>query len=154
MKNLIILLSLLFGTVFIANGQKETPEAVKKAFTQTFPAAKSVKWTSETDNEWEAEFAMNGKEMSASYDNSGKWLETETEISSKDLPAAVSAALTKEFAGYKTGEMSLIENPELKGYEIALKKGGTTLEAVIDGNGKVLGNDPVTKKSDKEEKQN
>ena len=103
-----------------------------------FPAAQNVKWGKEEDNEWEAEFKMNGKEMSASYDNSGKWLETETEISSKDLPATISAAIKIEFSGYKTGEMSLVENPVLNGYEIALKKGESSLEVIFDINGTVL----------------
>jgi hypothetical protein len=149
MKNLIILATLLLGLTFIASGQKVAPESVKKVFGQKYAAAKSVKWSSESANEWEAEFTLNGKEMSAAFDNSGKWLETETEISSKELPASVSATLAKEFEGYKAGEMSIVESPELKGFEIALKKGEKALEVVIDANGKVLKNTPVNKKVEK-----
>ena len=152
MKNLIILSLLLFGLTFIASGQKDAPEAVKKAFTQKYAAANSVKWDSESANEWEAEFTINGKEMSASYDNAGKWLETETEIAAKDLPAAVSSTLTKQFAGYKPGEISIIESPTMKGYEIALKKGETACEVVIDANGKVLKNTPGPEKGERAEK--
>jgi ribosomal protein S17E len=93
---------------------------------------------------------MNGKEMTSSFDLNGKWLETETEISSKDLPAAVTATLAREFAAYKTGEMSIIENPEMKGFEIALKKDKSAVEVVIDASGKVLKNTAVTKKADKD----
>jgi len=149
MKNLVILIVLVMGFTLTANGQKVAPESVKKAFAQKYATAKSVKWASEEANEWEAEFVIDGKEMSASYDNTGKWLESETEISSKEIPAAVSATLTKEFAGYKTGEMSLFESPEMKGYEIALTKEKSTLEVVIDVTGKVLKNKTVTKKTEK-----
>jgi hypothetical protein len=152
MKNLIILSVLLFGFTFIASGQKDAPEAVKKVFAQKYADAKSIKWVNESANEWEAEFTLNGKEMSAAYDNTGKWLETETEMAAKDLPAAVTATLNKEFAGYKPGESSVVENPDMKGFEIALKKGETALEVVIDANGKVLKNTTVTKKVEKEEK--
>lgn len=152
MKNLIILSGLLFGLAFAANAQKAAPEAVKKAFAQKYTSAKSVKWDSESANEWEAEFTLNGKEMSASYDNAGKWLETETEIAAKDLPAAVSAATAKQFPGYKPGEMSIIDSPTVKGYEIALKKGETAYEVVIDANGKVLKSTPVHVKGEKSEK--
>jgi hypothetical protein len=76
--------------------------------------------------------------MSASFDKTGKWLETETEVSSKELPAAVTASLKNEFPGYKTGEMSLVENPVLKGYEVSLKKEGSSLEVIFDINGAVL----------------
>jgi hypothetical protein len=138
MKNLIILVVFIFGFTFIANGQKAAPEPVKKAFAQKYAAAKSVKWDSESANEWEAEFTMNGKEMTASYNNSGKWLETETEVTAKELPAAVTATLAKDFAGYKTGEMSILESPGLKGYEIALTKDKSASEVVIDASGKVL----------------
>jgi uncharacterized membrane protein YkoI len=150
MKNLIILAIFFLGLSFTACAQKSAPEAVTKAFTQKFAAAKSVKWANESANEWEAEFTMNGKDMSSSFDLAGKWLETETEISSKALPAAVTATLAKEFAGYKTGEISIIENPEMKGFEIALKKDKTAVEVVIDANGKALKNTPVTKKGDKD----
>jgi len=138
MKNILILFVVF--SIFSAPtfSQKSAPENVKKEFAGKFPAAQNVKWSSEEDNEWEAEFKMNGKEMSASYNNSGKWLETETEISSKELPAAITASLKKEFGGYKTDEISLLESPELKGYEIALKKGESSLEVVFDKNGLVL----------------
>lgn len=145
MKNLIILVVLLFTFTLVSNGQKVAPETVKKAFAQKYAAAKSVKWDSESANEWEAEFTLNGKEMSASYDNAGKWLESETEVSSKELPAAVSATLKKQFAGYKTGEMSIFESPEMKGFEIALTKDKSALEVLIDASGKVLKNTPVGK---------
>jgi adenylyl- and sulfurtransferase ThiI len=150
MKNLIIL-SVLFLSISITTcAQKKAPEAVTKAFTQKFAAAKSVKWDNESANEWEAEFMMNGKEMSSSFDVDGKWLETETEISSKELPSEVTATLAKEFSGYKTGEMSIIENPEMKGFEIALKKDKSAIEVVIDANGKVLKNTSAGKKEDKD----
>ena len=68
MKNIIILLfvSALFASP--AFGQKTVPENVKKEFAKKYPAVQAVKWGSEEANEWEAEFKMNGKEMSASYD--------------------------------------------------------------------------------------
>lgn len=145
MKNL-ILATILCGFSIISNAQKAVPESVKKTFTEKFAAAKSVTWASESANEWEAEFTLNGKEMSSSFDNSGKWLETETEISSKELPAAVSLTITNQFAGYKTGELSAIETPEVKGFEIALSKGKSTIEVVINAEGKVLRNTAATKK--------
>ena len=36
-----------------------------------FQNATKVKWDQEEENEWEAEFKMNGDEMSASFDNAG-----------------------------------------------------------------------------------
>jgi hypothetical protein len=152
MRKHIILSVLLVGFTITAVGQKVAPDAVKKAFDQKYTTATSVKWDSESANEWEVEFVMNSKQMSASYDNTGKWMETETEITSKELPVPVTTTLAKEFSGYKTGEMSLLESPEMTGFEIALKNDKASSEVVIDANGKVLKQSKVIKKSENPEK--
>ena len=46
--------------------------------------------------------------------------------------------------------MSIFEDPKMKGYEIALKKGETGLEVVIDNSGKVIKKTEM--KKEKEEK--
>jgi hypothetical protein len=132
--------------------QKTAPDNVKKEFVKKYPAAQSVKWATEEANEWEAEFIINGKEMSASFDDKGIWLETEVEITEKELPEAVVNTLKNKFAGFKTGEMSTIENPQMKGFEIALKKGDTSLEVVFDNTGKVIKSTEVKKEKEDKEK--
>jgi hypothetical protein len=90
--------------------------------------------------------------MSSSFNDKGVWLETETEVTEKELPATVANTLKNEFHGYKTGEMSTIEDPKMKGYEIELKKGETTLSVVIDNSGKVIKkSEAKEEKEDKEE---
>jgi hypothetical protein len=138
MKNFIILSTLFSMIFFSAYSQKNPPENVKKEFSQRFADAKSVKWDSEETNEWEAVFKINGKEMSASFDNSSKWLETEAEVSEKELPSAVTNTLKNEFPGFKTGEISTIENPEMKGFEFSLKNKETEITVIISADGTVL----------------
>ena len=123
---------------FTACGQKNIPENIKKEFSQKFADARSVKWDSEKSNEWEAEFKINGKEMTACFDNTGKWLETEAEVTSKELPSAVTETLKNEFPGYKVRESSTIENPEMKGFEIGLKNKGAEMTVIIGADGIVL----------------
>ena len=67
MKNFSILVALFSMIFFSACSQKNPPENVKKEFSQKFAAAKSVKWESEESNEWEAEFTIDGKKMSAMH---------------------------------------------------------------------------------------
>jgi hypothetical protein len=138
MKNFLFLVIVFSLLSFSACSQKNPPENVKKEFLQKFVGAKSISWSSEKENEWEAEFRLNGNEMSACFDNSGKWLETEAEVSAKDLPAPVLNTLKSEFAGFKTDEISTVENPEMKGYEISLKNKQTKLTVIIGADGKVL----------------
>ena len=138
MKNLVILM-IAFTFISVSSfSQKGPSEVIKKEFSTKYSAAKSVKWANEEKNEWEAEFTMDGKKMSASYDNSGKWLESETEITEKELPATVIASLNKDFSGYKKGDISIFENREVKGFELELKRGETSLEVIFDNNGKIL----------------
>jgi hypothetical protein len=150
MKNIFILLVVFSFSIIPAFSQKNAPENVKKEFAKRYPAAQSVKWASEEANEWEAEFKINGTEMSASFDDKGAWLETETEISVKDLPASVTNTIAKNFTGYKAGEASVNETPKLKGYEVELTNGETSLEVIFDNSGKVIKNTEIKKgKEDK-----
>lgn len=132
---LVVTFSLISVSAF---SQKNPPENVKKEFVKKYPAAQSVKWGSEEANEWEAEFKMNNKKMSACFDNSAKWIESETEISEKELPAAVVNTLDKDFQGYKKGPIEIFESTEMKGFELGLKKGETSLEVIFDNKGKFL----------------
>lgn len=138
MKNALILVVLFSMIFFSACSQKNPPENVKKEFTQKFADAKYVKWGSEETNEWEAEFKINGKEMSACFDDAGKWLETEAEVTIKELPAAVTNTLKNEFPEFKAKECSTIENREMKGFEIALKNKETEVTVIIGADGTVL----------------
>jgi glyceraldehyde-3-phosphate dehydrogenase/erythrose-4-phosphate dehydrogenase len=150
MKKFFIVLILVSGISICATAQKKAPKEVVKAFTEKFANASSIKWDNESADEWEAEFKMNGKKMSAAFDNEGKWLETETEISAGELPSAVSETLSREYAGYKKTEISIVENPELKGYEIVLKKGESAVEVVVDNTGKILKSEKLNSESDED----
>ena len=153
MKNFSILVALFSIIFFSACSQKNPPENVKKEFSQKFAAAKSVKWESEESNEWEAEFKINGKEMSACYDNTGKWLETEAELSAKELPSAVTNTLKNEFSGFKTGESSTIENPEMKGFEVAFKNKETEITVIIGSDATVLKKESSDENKEEKEKE-
>ena len=151
MKNFVILIVALSMISVSAFSQKNPPENVKKEFTKKYASAQSIKWKSEEKNEWEAEFNMDGKKMSASFDNSAKWVESETEITEKELPFSVVSTLNKDFQGYKTGQIEIFENTEIKGFELGLKKGETSIEVIIDNNGKVI-KKTVKKEDEKTEK--
>lgn len=127
----------------------KVPSAVTSAFKSKFPAATKTSWEMEKDD-YEANFNMNGEEMSANFDKTGKWLETETEIKVSALPAAVSATLKKDFAGYKINEASKVESVENGScYEAEVEKGEETLDVLLTQDGKVLSK---TKEEEKEEK--
>jgi membrane-bound lytic murein transglycosylase B len=153
MKNFLVLFVAFSLISLLACSQKNPPENVKKEFSQKFVGAKSVKWDSEKENEWEAEFKLNGKEMSACYDNLAAWTGTETAISEKELPAEVANTLKTEFAGYKKSQIEIYESPEIKGFELVLKKGETSFEVIFDNAGKVIRKTDVSKENEEDEKE-
>jgi hypothetical protein len=147
---LIVSLSLISVSAF---SQKNPPENVKREFIKKYASAQSVRWESEEKNEWEAEFRIDGKKISASFDNSAKWIESETEITEKELPASVVSTLNKDFLGYKKGHIEIFENAEIKGFELGLKKGESSIEVIIDNNGKIIRKTDVKREDEKTEKE-
>lgn len=152
MKKSVILIVALSMISFSAFSQKNPPENVKKEFIKKYTSAQSVKWESEGKNEWEAEFMMDGKKMSASFDYSAKWIKSETEITEKELPVSVVSTLNKDFQGYRKGHIEKFENNEIKGFELGLKKGETSIEVIIDNNGKIIKKTDVKEDDEKTEK--
>jgi uncharacterized membrane protein YkoI len=118
--------------------ESEVPVIVKGAFMKNFPNAKDVKWSKESESEFEAEFRNGSRIQAANFDSTGKLLITETEIKKTDLPVAVLTTIKKEFDGYKLEE---IEKAEIHGsmfYELELEKGEKSYTIQISPDGKVL----------------
>jgi hypothetical protein len=151
MKNLLILTFIITFFSVSACSQKNPSEIVKKEFSNKYATAKSLKWGNEEKNEWEAEFTIDGKKMSASFDNSGKWIESETAITEKELPISVAATLNKDFSGYRKTLIEIYESPEIKGFELGLKKGKTSIEVIFDIDGKILKKTDLKEEDEKAE---
>ncbi len=152
MKNLFILVIVFAFISVSAFSQKTPPEIVKKEFAMKYATAQTVKWGSEEKNEWEAEFTIDGKKMSAAFDEAGKWMESETAIAEKDLPAGVVNTLNKDYQGYKKSDISIFEDSKVKGFELTLKKGEKSVEVLIDNNGKLLKKTEAKEEDEKVEK--
>lgn len=156
MKKLLMIAAVLglFSCNSFGQKGKNVPEVVKNAFAQKFPQATGVKWDKENDKEWEAEFKINGKEASANYDMNGTWLETEYEISMKEVPTAVKNTLDKDFAGYKIKESEISETAKGKLYEFEIQKDDNKLEVGIDESGVIVKKEVEKKGKDGEDKDN
>jgi Putative beta-lactamase-inhibitor-like, PepSY-like len=133
MKKSLIILTVL-TTSLMACGQTP-PKKVTDNFKQKFPDAIKIEWGQEEENEWEAEFNLNNQEMSASFDNNGKWLETESEVKKSDMAAEAVKAVALKFNGWKMNEAESNEQPDFKGYEMRLEKGDTEIEILVTTSG-------------------
>jgi len=155
MKKLIVLLSACLLISLMGYTQKITSDKVsapvKQAFAKKFPAATDVKYEMEK-KDYEINFKDKGVEMSANFDATGKWLETETEIKESDLPKGVSGSVAKNFAGFKISEVAKVEMRD-KGliYEMDLKKNKEGYEVRFSPKGDVLKKTPLKKEKEEEE---
>jgi hypothetical protein len=154
MKNYALILVLLFSVSAFAHAQENpVPESVQKAFDAKFSSAKKVEWE-EDDDAWEAEFKMKGKEVSAQFNTDGDWLETETEIKPKNLPAAVTAAINSLFPGSEIEEAERVETPDLaEAYEVELENGKKEVEALFLPDGTLLAQEVEEEGEEKEDEE-
>ena len=120
---LVAIAAFLTTSAFSQKTSKENvPQAVKDSFKKSFPNAQNVKWEKE-NHQFEAEFKIDKKEMSALFSADGKLMETEFEISVSSLPVAISNYLAKNLLGKKIKEASKITD----------SNGKVSYEAEVDG---------------------
>lgn len=114
---------LLTIAIFISAGsfaQKNIPASVQEAFKKNFPGVEVKKWDKE-DGNYEANFSKDTKTMSATFDANGNWLETETEMQIKDLPASVAEYVKAHYAGVAIKEAASLKTPKGNMYEAEVK---------------------------------
>lgn len=132
----------------------KVPSSVTSAFKARFPNASNASWEMEKEGGYEAVFKMNGNKASASFDNAGKWMETESEIKVSALPASVQSAISKDFAGFKVKEASKIESmTNGNSFEAEIEKSGETFDAIFAPDGKLLSKAKAEEKDDKGDKE-
>jgi len=134
---LTVLLTLTLLFTNRSNAQKVNPK-VREAFHQKFPAVSTVHWGKENAHEYEAEFHMNGRTVSANFNLNGTWMETETDINKKSLPVAVVEYLNKHYSNKKLGEIARTESPKQTVYEVAVEKGEQNITLIFSIDGKLI----------------
>ena len=127
---------------FVACEQKsdasDVPDAVKASFTKQFPGA-SPTWKKEEEN-YEAEFKLNGNEMSAIFDANGSLEESETDINAQELPSNTAAYVNEHYKGKRIDEAEKVTKAdgtisyevEVDGKEVVFDSAGNFLKEEKD----------------------
>jgi len=117
----------------------QVPAAVMASFNKEFPKAMDVEWDLKgTQYKVEFETGLLGTDHEAWYDANGKQLKHKEEISVSDLPAAVSAAIARDFDGYRTDDVERITQDGTTSYTLELKKLNEEWEVAYDAKGMQL----------------
>lgn len=117
----------------------KVPAAVQAGYARKFPGSRKTEWKRKNDGAYEAEFDLRGVSIAAKFDSTGAWLETESDITAAQVPAAVMRAVTREFKGYRVIERQTLEpraGPTL--YELHLQNAKETIKAQLDSAGRTI----------------
>ncbi len=113
----------------------QVPAAAKATFKAQFPAVKTNTWEQEGDK-YEAGFKLNGVTMSALITPAGKLVETESDMSPAQLPAAVRARLARDYKAYQVTEAAaLVSASGATTYEAEISRGGQHRDVLFHADG-------------------
>ncbi len=126
------------GITVSACAQKNIPTIVKDSFAKAYPGVQA-KWDKE-GSKYEASFKKDQSDMSVLYNTKGMAEETEMDMKVEMLPAAVKAALAKDYKNVKIAEAAKITKAdgtvmyeaEMKGKDYLFTPKGKFIKAVKD----------------------
>jgi hypothetical protein len=150
MKRFVIALILLAFSSFVFAQKVNVPEKAQAEFTKLYPKALDAKWTKENKNEYEVSFKEGTNECSASFDAKGKFLESEAEIQTTDLPKNAVDLIKKKHADHVISKaFKITDSKGVITFEAEITKGKKTKELLFDVSGKAI---VKSKKENKEKK--
>lgn len=118
------------------NSQNDVPKAVRENFKKMYPGENDPDWHIDKNGYFESKFKKKGIHYRADYKSDGTWVETEQNISKKDLPKAVRKKLEKDYDYKKIYEIEKVDHPT-KGifYDVEIKIDGKKkdIEFLEDG---------------------
>jgi hypothetical protein len=137
MKSIYVLITmLLFSFTLLGQGAK-VPKEVKAAFEKQYPNTADVKWSKEGNKGYEADFKLEGKNISVVLDKKGEIKETETSIPVSELPKPITPFIEKKHTGSNiTAAYKIVNSKGKVTFETEITKGKKTKELIFDQDGK------------------
>ena len=114
----------------------KVPSVVLNTVQTKFGTASKIDWEKK-NNLYEAEFKKDSIEYAVYIDSAGKLVMYKLDINENELPTAVSAIISTQYAGYKIDDAGKIEKDGFSYYQVELEgKGKKDLELVFSADGK------------------
>ncbi|MDT0294341.1 PepSY-like domain-containing protein [Mesonia ostreae] len=115
----------------------EVPASLISTFQKEFTNVNDVEWEKDMEN-YKVEFEVDRKDYDVWYATNGQEVKRKVEISSSELPSAVSNVIKKNYADFSIDDVDMIKKGNDITYEIDLETFTKELEITVDKNGKVL----------------
>ena len=125
------------------------PKVIEEAFQKKFPEVTTkVKWVSESNGSWEANFDQEDIEYRVDFDSDGNWVETEHDTTFELLPAEVRSAIEIKYKVSQIRDIEACESPTHgKYFDVELQQGTEKKDVMFSPEGKVL--DPAIPPTEK-----
>lgn len=140
MKNLVLLFLFFLIASNVQSQLRKVPAHVAEALQKRYPHAEKVKWQDKIHS-FEAEFYLNGHEISSSFNKHGDWLSTERKIDFEQLPVVVQEGFhkSKYCQWKKTAIIEINQNRENLRYKFYVRKNDVQKKHLyFDTNGKLI----------------
>lgn len=140
-NNLIPALVVLFTTVVFGQEipQSQVPSIIVNDFQKKYPKAYDIEWKIK-GNQYKVEFetGLLGTDHEIWYDNSGKWIRHEEEISKSELPKQILTKIQTEFKGYSIDDIKKITGPTSINYLVELDSFSEDWKILFGKEGRIL----------------
>ena len=114
----------------------QVPSVVKNSFSKSYPSAKGVEWEKK-GNLYNAEFDLSRIDHEVWIDAKGIIVRHKKDLNRAQLPAAVSAAIKKQYPQHRLDDVDQYTEGKQVFYKVELEKAGVDTHVVFDQSGKV-----------------
>ena len=136
MKSLAFQCAILFLCCLTAHA---VPSNIEESFYKKYPQIEVVKWQSEANGVWEANYQHEGIKYRSDFDASGNWIDTEHDITADQLPKDVVSVIQLKYGNDVIRDIEAVDSASHgRYYDIEIKHGTENVDVLYDETGKVL----------------
>lgn len=150
MKNVVFIFAMLCLQVGVTAQDSDVPANVEKALKAKYPSTEYVDWM--TGDNYIANFWIGDLYLEATFDKTGKWLETSTVLEEADLPSVISEGITKSLGEhYITYIVKMDKNDGSSTYIVDVSTNDNNFQVTTDAKGNVLKKEVVEEEDDEDD---
>jgi hypothetical protein len=136
----LLILSLFLVVACSQPKSVDPPSKVIASFESKFGKDIIAKWELSTDKSFVANFKSLGHPVKAYFEENGRWIKSETEYLSSELPSVIVQTVLGAYRGSSISKSLRIDEIEkVTIYRLSLKRGGSITEVELSSDGVILG---------------
>lgn len=133
-----------FGSGYAQVANENLPKKIEEAFAKKFPNGNDAEWTASKNGMFTANFFEGDEIREATFDKSGKWLETLYFLAEGELPIAVEETVKKTVPNLEYYDsIIMVDKPEGAYYQVTVETEEAFEKLQIDVYGKLIKSERV-----------